>query len=49
MTGSKGPIDGQQDRGKGKLALSADEQETFLSIAVKPALFISIQSAPEIP
>lgn len=43
------PTDGQQDTGKGELVLSADEQETFLSIAAKPALFISIQSAPEMP
>lgn len=49
VTGSQGPTGGQQDRGKGKLVLSADEQETFLSIAAKPALFINIQSAPEIP
>lgn len=49
VTGSQGPTDGQQDRGKGKLALSADEQEPFVSIAAKPALFINIQSAPEIP
>lgn len=42
VTGSQGPTGGQQDRGKGKPALSADEQETFLSFAAKPALFINI-------
>lgn len=49
VTGSQGPTEGQQDRGKGKLAPSADEQETFLSIAAKRTLFINIQSVPKIP
>lgn len=48
VTGSHS-FEGQWGRGKGELVLSADEQETFLSIAAKPALLISIQSWTEMP
>lgn len=47
--GLTAPTWGQRDRGKRGLVLSADERETFFSIAAKPALFIGIQSAPEMP